>query len=223
LDRARALGLSRSDLVHRFSYRDLGKGHKALSTVLLTGVVPLHIENQLAEALEVDDALFRAVIDATVRQRRDEASERRVESEQAYRASFRPHLQVQTERIVPSPIFVAALLTVARLRIVPLSDAALIANDEARDCFIKTIIIDHWREKGGRVPAFGQITGYVLVLVAGYAGFDFGLPFSVAGERTGSMQKVERLGEATLGTKRGDTRLTGLLKNHQVIRFDGQN
>jgi hypothetical protein len=67
------------------------------------------------------------------------------------------------------------------------------------------------REKGGRVPAFGGITGYVLVSVAGYAGFDFGLPFSVTGDRTGAMQKVERLGEATLGTKR-DTRLTGLLK-----------
>jgi len=32
----------------------------------------------------------------------------RVERERAYRASFRPHLQVQTERTVPSPIFVAA-------------------------------------------------------------------------------------------------------------------
>ena len=54
----------------------------------------------------------------------------------------------------------------------------LIVNDEGRDCFIKTIIIDHWRENGGRVPAFGGITGYVLVLVAGYSGVDFGLPFS---------------------------------------------
>jgi hypothetical protein len=88
---------------------------------------------------------------------------------------------------------------------------------------IKTIIIDHWREKGGRVPAFGGITGYVLVSVAGYGGFDFGLPFSVTGERSGGMQRVERLGKATLGTMRGDTSLTGLLKNHRVIRFNGQN
>jgi hypothetical protein len=221
--RARALGWSRSDLVHRFGYRDLGNGHKALSTVLLTGVVPLNITNQLAGALEVDDALFRAVVDATNRQRRDEARARRGESERAHRASFRPHLQVQTERIVPSPIFVAALLTVARLRIVPLPDAALAANDVARDRIIKTIIIDHWREKGGRVPAFGGITGYVLVSVAGYGGFDFGLPFSITGDRVGAMQKLERLGVATLGTRRGDTSLTCLLKNYRVIRFNGQN
>jgi hypothetical protein len=223
LERARALGLSRSDLVHRFSYRDIGKGHKALSTVLLTGVIPLHIANRLAEALEVDDALFRAVIDATMRQKRDEASVRRAESEREYRASFRPHLQVQTERQVPSPIFVAALLTVARFRIVHLPNGALAANDETRDCFIKTIIIDHWRENRGRVPAFGQITGYVFVLVAGYSGVDFGLPFSISGDRSGPIQKVERLGVATLGTKRGDTRLTGLLKNHRVIRFNGHD
>jgi hypothetical protein len=58
----------------------------------------VHIANRLAEALEVDDALFRAEIEATMRQERDEARGRRAESERAYRASFRPYLQVQTER-----------------------------------------------------------------------------------------------------------------------------
>src|SRR5882762_9579364 len=98
-----------------------------------------------------------------MRQKRDEARRLRVKSERAYRGSFRPHLQVQTERTVPSPIFVAALLTVARLRIIRLPDEALTANDEARDRITKGLIIDHWRENGGRVPAFGGITGYVLV------------------------------------------------------------
>jgi hypothetical protein len=51
---------------------------------------------------------------------------------------------------------------------------------------IKTIIIEHWRENGGHVPAFGDITGYVLVLVAGYGVFDFGLPFSITGDRSGA-------------------------------------
>ena len=140
----------------------------------------------------------------------------RVENERAYLASFRPRLQVQTERAVPSPIFVAALLTVARLRIIRLPDEALTANEEIRDSIIKTIIIDHCRESAGRVPAFGGITGYVLVLVAGYGGFDFGLPYSVTGDRAGAMQKIERLGEASLGTRRGDMRLTGLLKNSPI-------
>jgi hypothetical protein len=174
------------------------------------------LPNHLAEAPEVDNALVGAVIDATMRQKRDEARRLRIERERAYRVSFRPHLQVQTERAVPSPIFVAALFTVKRLRIVRLPDEALSANDEARDCIIKTIIIDHWRENGGRIPAVGGITGYVLVLVAGYGSFDFGLPFSVTGDPAGAMQKVERLGQATLGTRRGDMSLTGLLKNSPI-------
>jgi hypothetical protein len=118
LERARTLGMSRSDLVRRFHYLDISNGHKALSALLLTGVVPDRIAKHLAEALEINDALLGSVIGATTRQKCDEAHVRRVESEQAYRASFQPHLQVQTEHAVPSPIFVAALLTVARLRIV---------------------------------------------------------------------------------------------------------
>ena len=216
LDRARTIGMSRSELVHRLGYRDIGSGHKVLSALLLRGLVPPHAANHLADALEADPALVGSVIDATMGQKRDEARERRIESERAYLASFRPHLQVQTERAVPSPIFVAALLTVARLRTVSLPEEALTANDEARDRIIKTTIIDHWHENNGYVPAFGGITGYVLVLIAGYGGFDFGLPFSVTGNRSGAMQKVERLGQATLGTRRGDVGLTGLLKDSPV-------
>jgi hypothetical protein len=233
LERAQALGMSRSDLVHRLGYSDTGSGHEALNAVLLRGLVTPNVAKHLADPLKADDALVGSVIDATMRQNRDEArldhplwklqdvmsgNKRvlRVESERAYLASFRPHLQVQTERAVPSPIFVAALLTVARLRIVLLPDGALTANEEARDRIVKLIIIDHWRENGGRVPAFGGIMGYVLVLVAGYGGFDIGLPFSVTGDRAGAMQKVERLGQATLGTRHGDMSLTGLLKNSPI-------
>lgn len=112
-DRARALGISRSDLVRRLGYRDVSGGHKALSTALLTGVMAPQIEHHLASALEVGECSTRAVIEATRRQKDDEAGRSRIQSEQAYSNSFRPHLQVQTERRVPSPIFVAALLTVA--------------------------------------------------------------------------------------------------------------
>jgi hypothetical protein len=221
LERSRALGIGRTDLVRRLSYRDISNGHKALTAALLNGSVAPQMANRLADALETDEALVESVIGATESQKWDEAAARRGESERAYLASFRPHLQVQTEHAVPSPIFVAALLTVARLRIIALPDEALIANEKARDNIIKTMIIEHRRENGGYVPAFGGITGYVLVLVAGYGGFDFGLPFTITGDRAGAMQKIERLGQATLGTRRGDTRLTGLLKDSpiEVIRM----
>jgi hypothetical protein len=220
LERARARGMSRADLIHRIGYPDIGSGHEALNAVLLTGSVAPQMANHLADALETDATLVGSVIDATMRQKRDEARldstlwklqdamsakkrRRRVESERAYCNSFRPHL-------------VAAVLTVTRLRNIRLPDEALMANEEAGDRIIKKMILDHWGENDGRVPAFGGIMGYVLVLVAGYGGFDFGLPYSITGDRAGAMQKIERLGEATLGTRRGDTRLTGLLKNSPI-------
>src|SRR6266481_2005645 len=88
LECARALGITRTELVSRLGHRDLGKGHKALSAMLLTGVLAPQVANHLAEALEVDDALVESVIGTTTHQKRDESRKRRVESEEAYRDSF---------------------------------------------------------------------------------------------------------------------------------------
>ena len=38
-ERARALGISRSELVSRLGYRQIGKGHKALTAAMMTGTV----------------------------------------------------------------------------------------------------------------------------------------------------------------------------------------
>ena len=46
---------------------------------------------------------------------------------------------------------------------------------------------------------------------------DFGYPFDTAGYPAGPMQEVKRLGEASLGVKRGDARLTGLLRNTEIV------
>jgi hypothetical protein len=71
LERARALGMSRSDLVQRLGYSDFGSGHKALNAILLTGSVAPQMARHLADALETDDALVGFIIGATMRQRRD--------------------------------------------------------------------------------------------------------------------------------------------------------
>jgi hypothetical protein len=69
LGRARALGMSRSDLVHRLGYPDIGNGQEALSAALVSGSVTPQMANRLAGVLEADDALIASVIDATLRQR----------------------------------------------------------------------------------------------------------------------------------------------------------
>jgi hypothetical protein len=45
---------------------------------------------------------------------------------------------------------------------------------------------------------------------------DFGLPYNLDGDPIGPMRPVERLREAILGTKQGDSRLTGLLRDTPI-------
>jgi hypothetical protein len=221
-DRAKELGLTRTDLVRRFGYRDLNSGHAALNGFLLTGIVPPFVEKTLAEALEVEPDLINTVLVATARQIRDEAGSQMLAREDVYRTAFRPHLLVEAERRNPSPIFVAALLGTVRLRVVPLPDETFSGDENNRDRIVKTVIIEHYRHQRGEIPAFGAIRSYLLVLLPGY-GMDFGLPFDLSGGPAGPMRMVPRLPDATLGTKRGDTRLTGLLKDTPIkdIQVEG--
>jgi hypothetical protein len=147
LERAKVPRLTRSDLVRRLGYESLNGGQAALTNILMTGSQSPTIAPRLAEALEVEPDLLDQVSMATARQQHDEARAQILERERAYRAAFRPHLQIQTERRVPSPIFLAALLGTARLRIVWLTDETFSAGDADRDRIVKAVILQHYRER----------------------------------------------------------------------------
>jgi len=151
-----------------------------------------------------------AVIEATDWQRRDEQRARVLAREAAYRAGLKSHLRCETARIRPEPLFIAALMGTARLRHVALPDRAW--KPKERDALVKRTISDHYERQHGRIISFGEIVGYTLVTLPGYL-VDFAIPFDLNGDRAGPMCAVQRLSEATLGIKRGDTRLTGLLKD----------
>jgi hypothetical protein len=215
LDRARALGMSRTELVRRLGYLHIGNGHRALGELLTTGTVPPLIAKHLAAALQVDEELLVSLMAATARQQQDEAYQRILVREAAYRTAFKPHLRCETERAIPEPLFVAALLTSARLRLVPVCSETWQASADERDRLLKRAIQDHYRERRGHVPSFGAIVGYTAVVMAGYR-LDFGLPFDLDGDPMGPMRPVERLQEAVLGTKPGDSRLTGLFRDTPI-------
>jgi len=215
LDRARALGLSRTELLRRLGYRKIGNGHKALAELLTTGTVPRQIIQHLADALRMDEAIVAAVISATAQQRQDEASRRALNREDAYRTAFKPHLRCETERDIPEPLFVAALLTSARLRLVPVCPETWQVGADERDRRLKRAIQDHCREHRGHVPSFGAIVGYTAVVIPGYL-LDFGVPYDLNGDLTGPMLPVERLHEAALGTKPGGSGLTGLFRDTPI-------
>ena len=163
----------------------------------------------------MENELVAAVTAATARQQQDKASQRTLARETAYRTAFKPHLRCETEREIPEPLFVAALLTSARLRLVPVCSEAWDANADERDRKLKAAIQEHYREQRGHVPSFGAIVGYTAVVLAGYR-LDFGLRFDRNGDPVGWMQPVERLGEPILGTKQGDTRLSGFFRDTPI-------
>jgi hypothetical protein len=74
--RARALRLSRTDLVRRLGFARLQTGHTTLTALLITGRTTPTIAAKLADALEVEPNLFDAVLVATAQQRHGEAGAR---------------------------------------------------------------------------------------------------------------------------------------------------
>ena len=65
LDRARELGINRTELVQRLGYGNLGKGHRALTQALLTGIVQAYIAQHLAAAMIIEQSVIDEVITAT--------------------------------------------------------------------------------------------------------------------------------------------------------------
>jgi hypothetical protein len=218
ISRANDLGLTRRQVVERLGFGDrVDKGHRVLSDILTTGVVPTYLHSSaLADALGADHSFFAEVLSATARQQDAERKADLVVREEIYRARFRPHLQVKTERNVPSPIFIAALLTTEQLRIAYLPDDINSLGNDERNRMVREFILNHYKRTSGHVPAFGRIEGYYFVQFSGFGRDDFGIPFTVDGSPSGAMVAIQRVPEAGLGLKRGDTRMTGLLKDDPI-------
>ena len=213
--RATALGFSRNDLARRLGYRDIGKGHEVLGAALKTGTVPAHMRKHRANALGLDEAAIDSVMEATSQQRQDECRTRLLAKERHHAASFQPHLRSETARTIPQPIFLVAIIGTARLRHVELPPETWTVSADERTRLLKQAIRDHYRANNGHVAAFGAILSYTLVTMPGYL-VDFGFPFDTAGNPAGPMGTVRRLGEATLGLKRGDNRLGSLFQKTAI-------
>ena len=61
LHQARALGLTRTDIVRRLGYTDLSSGHRALTDLMMTGTVPPFV-TRLADAVQLDQSIVQAAL-----------------------------------------------------------------------------------------------------------------------------------------------------------------
>jgi hypothetical protein len=159
-ERCRELGLSRSELVRRARYKNISKGLRRLDELLAGNLAKATaLIKAFPEALDLPkEAVLQAVQD-TLRQLEDRERRRSEAEDMAYRAGFKPHAVILSERSIPWPMFVAAVIGVERiLRIdfdpnaTPLQFARLALQGVNRRA----------AEWSGVLPAYGKPIGFVV-------------------------------------------------------------
>ena len=116
VDRSRVLDLSRPDLMRRAGYKNIAKGLRRLDELLAGELDKTRdLIRALPAALDVPPEVVEHAIEETRRRIAEAQEAARQAREAAWRAAFRPHAIILTERTVPQPIFVAAIIGVERL------------------------------------------------------------------------------------------------------------
>jgi hypothetical protein len=189
--RCRDLRLSQADLVRRSGYSNIPKGLRRLEELLAGDLTKTKV---LIEALPAAlslpaEAVLRAVHD-TQRQL-DERRRQQVDAEAAaYRAAFQPHAVILTERTVPSPMFVAAVIGPERLLRVDFDARALLI----RYSFLALEGIEERMTKwGGVLPGYGRPVGFVVNYEP-----DSALRFNLEGRAVEALRQAHRIPEVSL-------------------------
>jgi hypothetical protein len=105
------LGLSRGEFAKRLGYKNIAKGIRRIDAMFEGDIKGTkQFMDVLPQALETSAEIVTLALDQTVRDielaEKHEAEAR----DKSWRENFRPHAIILTERTVPSPIFVAAII-----------------------------------------------------------------------------------------------------------------
>ena len=147
------LGLSRGEFVKRLGYKNIAKGIRRID-VLCEGNIEgtKQFIDVLPQALETSAEIVTLALDQTVRELELAAKQEAEARDKIWRENFRPHVIILTERTVPSPIFVAAIIGVEKLLRIDLDPT------QGPVSFVRQAL-DRLPEG---VPAFGKPIGFVL-------------------------------------------------------------
>ena len=180
--RSDELGLSAVELVRRCGYKNVSKGLRRLDQLCQGDFARATtlIEN-LSSALDVTAEVVKQAVEQS-QQELQEADER------AWRDSFRPHAIIRTERVIPQPLFVAAVIGVDRLLRLDLDLALGPATyvTQAMDGLKQRLA--RWK---GMIPAFGRPVGLIL----NYSP-DNAIKFDLDGNEVEVLDAAHRLGSA---------------------------
>jgi hypothetical protein len=182
--RCKELHLRPVELVRRCGYQNITKGLRRLDSLsqgYFDGTEGLI--RGLPAGLQVPTEVVQEAVEDTKRQ----IFEAR---EAAWRAAFRPHAVIMTERERPTQIFIAAILGVSNLRRIAfdLSHGPLSFVQQALDGLRAKVA-----RSGGVVTTFGRPTGVIINYSPDYA-----VRSDLQGKPVELLDAAYRLGEATL-------------------------
>jgi hypothetical protein len=178
------LGLSRGEFVKRLGYKNIAKGIRRID-VLCEGNIEgtKQFMDVLPQALETSAEIVTLALDQTVREIELAEQQEAEARDKIWRETFCPHAIVLTERTVPSPIFVAAIIGIEKLLRIDL-DAT-----QGPVSFVRQVL-DRLPEG---VPAFGKPIGFVI----NYSP-DKAVRFDSNGQPIAMLDKAVRPGTAVL-------------------------
>ena len=187
--RCHELDLTLVQLVQRCGYKNTSKGLQHLQRIFdCHPKRNASLLRNLPRGLEVSaDVLADAI-----KKSHDQIAEAEFA---AWCRFFVPHAIICTERKIPEPIFVAALVGVAKLKRVDF-DASLCTDQ------IHTLIqaeIARRQARSGTIVSFGKATGYVINWAINQTE-----RFDLNGQLIEKLPRPERLGTATLSIKGKD-------------------
>ncbi len=193
-NRCDELGLRASELVRRCGYKNISKGLRRLESVqqgCFKGNEALI--QALPTALEVAADVVREAVESTQRQIHEA-------NEAAWRAAFRPHAIILTEKQRPEQIFIAAIIGVERLLRVNLdpTEGEVTYIDQALKGIRQKLA--RWNSKVDvssvglgdlPLPCFGRPVGVIVNYTP-----DRALRFDLSGQPIEAFDHAHRIGEA---------------------------
>jgi hypothetical protein len=189
------LGLSRDEFAKRLGYKNFAKGIRRID-VLCDGHLEgtKHFLDVLPQALEISSETVKRALDQTGRELELAEKQEAEARDKIWRENFRPHAIILTERTVPSPIFVAAMIGVEKLLRIDLD------LSQGPVSFVRQVL-DRLPEG---VPAFGKTAGFVI----NYSP-DKAVRFDPNGQPIAILDKAVRPGTAVLTRLGGRTNAAG--------------
>jgi hypothetical protein len=178
------LGLSRGEFAKRLGYKNIAKGIRRIDALCEGDIEGTkHFLDVLPQALETSAETVKLALEQTVRELELAEKQEAEAHDKLWRENFCPHAIILTERTVPSPIFVAAMIGIEKLLRIDV-DAT-----QGPVSFVRQVL-DRLPEG---VPAFGKAIGFVI----NYSP-DKAVRFDRNGQPIAILDKAVRPGTATL-------------------------